>query len=272
MREGHHRAVIAAAIVSLLSLATEALAAPQHQNRRTVATSGPSLLWPLGRPTGVASAKAHPAARQVRYRRAEPASPARRLQSRHAQAPRSLRRLQLAHKRHETRSARVAKLTHQHRRPVAHAHYATVIENGPSQAFIRHSSFARAAALVAEARRYLGTNPTTRARLWCARFMNFVLARTGLPGTGSDAAKSFAYYGHRISGPQYGAIAVLSRKGGGHVGIVTGVDKHGNPILISGNNGRRRVGISVYPKRRVIAYVVPDGRTPDKKRIRQASR
>lgn len=121
----------------------------------------------------------------------------------------------------------------------------------------------RPAALVAEARRYLGTNPTGRARLWCARFVNFVLKRVGQPGTGSDAAKSFAFYGRRISGPQYGAIAVLTRKGGGHVGIVTGVDRNGNPILIAGNNGRRKVGISVYPKRRVIAYVMPDGRSPN---------
>ena len=115
----------------------------------------------------------------------------------------------------------------------------------------------RLSPVVAEARRWLGKNPTGRARLWCARFMNFVLERTGYAGTGSDAAKSFASYGRRISRPQYGAIAVLSRKGGGHVGVVTGVDRNGNPILIAGNNGRRQVGISVYPKRRVIAYVMP---------------
>jgi uncharacterized protein (TIGR02594 family) len=112
-------------------------------------------------------------------------------------------------------------------------------------------------ALVAEARRYLGTNPTTRARLWCARFMNFVLARSGYKGTGSDAALSFAHYGRRISGPRIGAIAVMRRVGGGHVGVVSGIDRHGNPILISGNNGRHGVAISVYPRRRIIAYVMP---------------
>jgi uncharacterized protein (TIGR02594 family) len=137
-----------------------------------------------------------------------------------------------------------------------HAHIAVPLPPAPGGS--------RASALVAEARRYLGTNPTGRARLWCARFVNFVLDKVGQPGTGSDAAKSFAFYGQRISGPRYGAIAVLTRKGGGHVGIVTGVDRHGNPILIAGNNGKRRVGISVYPKRRVIAYVMPDGRSPAK--------
>src|SRR4051812_1281045 len=85
--------------------------------------------------------------------------------------------------------------------------------------------------LVAEARRYIGGgNPTGRSNLWCARFMS-----TGHTGTGSDMASSFARYGHRVSGPQVGAIAVMARRGGGHVGIITGVDSTGNPIMISGN-------------------------------------
>jgi uncharacterized protein (TIGR02594 family) len=113
--------------------------------------------------------------------------------------------------------------------------------------------------LVAEARRWMGTNPTGRSSLWCARFMNFVLKRAGYRGTGSDMARSFASYGRRISGPRVGAIAVLARgKRGGHVGVVSGLDSNGNPILISGNHGRR-VGEGVYSRGRVIAYVLPEG-------------
>jgi len=116
--------------------------------------------------------------------------------------------------------------------------------------------------LVVEARKYIGTNPTGSKRLWCARFMNFVLAKVGYAGTGSDAAKSFAAYGHRVSGPEIGAIAVLTRgKRGGHVGVVTGIDPHGNPIILSGNHGHS-VGEGVYSRSRVIAYVMPsDSRT-----------
>ncbi|WP_110782598.1 TIGR02594 family protein [Rhodopseudomonas faecalis] len=111
--------------------------------------------------------------------------------------------------------------------------------------------------LVAEARRHLGGNPTGRSRLWCARFMNMVLERAGLRGTGSDMARSFASYGQRISGPQVGAIAVMSRgKRGGHVGVVSGIDANGNPIVVSGNHNRR-VAESVYPRSRVYAYVLP---------------
>jgi uncharacterized protein (TIGR02594 family) len=110
--------------------------------------------------------------------------------------------------------------------------------------------------LVSEARRWIGTNPTGKANLWCARFMNFVLERAGYRGTGSDLAMSFRHYGRSVSGPQVGAIAVLSRRGGGHVGIVSAVDANGNPVIISGNHGRR-VGEGVYSRGRVIAYVMP---------------
>ena len=80
-----------------------------------------------------------------------------------------------------------------------------------------------------------------RKRLWCATFMNLVLAKLGYAGTKSDVARSFLHYGRRLSGPRIGAIAVLTRgKEGGHVGVVTGVDAHRNPILISGNFNRQR--------------------------------
>jgi uncharacterized protein (TIGR02594 family) len=111
--------------------------------------------------------------------------------------------------------------------------------------------------VVAEARRYIGSNPTGRSRLWCARFMNMVLQRSGHQGTGSDMARSFSSYGQRISGPQVGAIAVMSRgRRGGHVGVVSGIDPNGNPIIVSGNHGRR-VAESVYSRGRIYAYVMP---------------
>ena len=111
--------------------------------------------------------------------------------------------------------------------------------------------------LVAEARRYLGGNPTGRGSLWCARFMNMVLQHTGHRGTGSDMANSFASYGTRVSGPQVGAIAVMTRgRSGGHVGIITGIDASGNPIMISGNNGNR-VKEAPVARGRIYAYVLP---------------
>lgn len=110
--------------------------------------------------------------------------------------------------------------------------------------------------VVAEARRYIGGNPTGRGSLWCARFMNMVLEHSGHRGTGSDMARSFANYGQRVSGPQVGAIAVMGRRGGGHVGVITGIDAKGNPIVISGNSGNR-VREAPVSRGRIYAYVMP---------------
>src|SRR5216684_2197186 len=101
-----------------------------------------------------------------------------------------------------------------------------------------------------------GGNATARASLWCARFMNMVLQHSGFRGTGSDLARSFASYGQRVSGPQIGAIAVMGRRGGGHVGVVSGIDAGGNPIVVSGNNGNR-VRETPVSRGRIYAYVMP---------------
>jgi uncharacterized protein (TIGR02594 family) len=93
-----------------------------------------------------------------------------------------------------------------------------------------------------------------RQKLWCARFVNWLLEHAGYRGTRSDAAKSFLHFPHTSA--RVGAIAVLWRKGGGHVGIVSGFDHAGNPVLISGNHGHR-VYEATYPRSRVLAYVLP---------------
>jgi uncharacterized protein (TIGR02594 family) len=131
-------------------------------------------------------------------------------------------------------------------------------DGGVAHSATGSGGFGAGSGLVSEARRYVGGNPTGRGSLWCARFMNMVLEKTGHRGTGSDMANSFAHYGTRVSGPQVGAIAVMSRGGrGGHVGIITGVDAQGNPIMISGNNGNR-VREAPVSRGRIYAYVMPN--------------
>ena len=115
--------------------------------------------------------------------------------------------------------------------------------------------FSGGSALVAEARRYIGTNPTGRRSLWCGAFMDKVLRETGHRG-GGNLAKAYLHYGRRVAGPEVGAIAVMGRRGGGHVGVVSGIDANGNPIIVSGNHNHT-VAESVYPRGRIIAYVEP---------------
>jgi uncharacterized protein (TIGR02594 family) len=132
-----------------------------------------------------------------------------------------------------------------------HARVARVQAEEPTPSILGGSS-----ALIDEARRYLGGNPTGRGSLWCGAFMDLVLKRTGHTG-GGNLARAYARYGTPVSGPEVGAIAVMGRRGGGHVGVVSGVDASGNPIIISGNHNNR-VAESVYPRSRILAYVLPN--------------
>jgi uncharacterized protein (TIGR02594 family) len=116
-----------------------------------------------------------------------------------------------------------------------------------------------AAAVLLEALRWRGRSakqlglPT---QLWCADFMNFVLHKAGGKGTKSRAARSFLDFGKRLDAPRVGAIMYRKGPNNGHVGVVRGTDGQGNPIVVSGNHGPV-VTQSVYPKEKVLAYVMP---------------
>lgn len=195
------------------------------------AQSGPQMMAPAGfGPSSVAEARADRAGRRARLRQAAQES-----------------RWERAAARMNARGLADANAS------VAPA--ATVASNATAGGAM--ASGYTSSNVVAEARKYLGGNPTGRGRLWCARFMNMVLQHSGYRGTGSDMASSFARYGQRVSGPQVGAIAVMSRgRRGGHVGIITGVDAKGNPIMISGNSGNR-VREAPVSRGRIYAYVMP---------------
>jgi uncharacterized protein (TIGR02594 family) len=111
-------------------------------------------------------------------------------------------------------------------------------------------TFSVASNLGSQARSYMGKTardlglPKT---LWCADFMNMLVG-------GSDR-RAISYLRRGTPAP-YGCtdcVAVTRRRGGQHVGIVTGYDDAGNPILVSGNHNRV-VGEGVYPKRIVLGY------------------
>lgn len=104
--------------------------------------------------------------------------------------------------------------------------------------------------LVSKASSYMGATASQLGlprSLWCADFMNMLV--------GGDDRRAISYL-HRGAPAQHGCvncIAVTTRKGGNHVGVVLGYDEDGNPIIISGNHNRR-VGVATYVKRKVIAY------------------
>ena len=72
---------------------------------------------------------------------------------------------------------------------------------------------------------------------WCAVQANFVLKRSGLPGTDSPAAIAFEKYGRPLKKPRKGCIGVYSRGGESwmrHVGLVVDENKT-QDLLLAGN-------------------------------------
>jgi len=71
-------------------------------------------------------------------------------------------------------------------------------------------------------------------------------------------AKDWLNWGVMLDRPTVGAVAVLERAGGGHVGLVVGDDGNGNIHLIGGNQGNA-VSIAAFSKQRVVGYRWPIG-------------
>lgn len=92
-------------------------------------------------------------------------------------------------------------------------------------------------------------------RLICAVNVNAALAERGIRGTGSAWAKSFLTWGHSAGGPVPGAVIVSSRRGGGHVAIVSRVV---NGVVMAWNaTGGQRGWREIPYRHRVIDYRVP---------------
>lgn len=92
-------------------------------------------------------------------------------------------------------------------------------------------------------------------RLICAVNVNAALAERGIRGTGSAWAKSFLTWGHSAGGPVPGAVIVSSRRGGGHVAIVSRVE---NGVVYAWNATGGQSGWREIPYRHaVLDYRVP---------------
>lgn len=102
---------------------------------------------------------------------------------------------------------------------------------------------------------------TTDEIHWCSSFMNWVIENSGLKGTNSARALSWANWGYKLDKPALGSIAVFSYgEGRGHVGIVVG--EEGGKLQILGGNQSNKVSISKYGTSQIVAYVYPTGYAP----------
>jgi uncharacterized protein (TIGR02594 family) len=87
---------------------------------------------------------------------------------------------------------------------------------------------------------------------WCAAFVNAMLHKVGVQGTGSNQARSFLRYGVATRNPRKGDIVVLGR----HVGFYGGhVTRNGRTyVAVLGGNQSNRVQTSYFLASRVLSY------------------
>jgi uncharacterized protein (TIGR02594 family) len=93
---------------------------------------------------------------------------------------------------------------------------------------------------------------------WCAAFVGATLERNGIASTRSLRARSYLDWGHPLTQPRVGAIAVFSRgadPAAGHVGFVTGATP--TTLHILGGNQSDTVSITALPRTRLLALRWP---------------
>lgn len=93
---------------------------------------------------------------------------------------------------------------------------------------------------------------------WCSNFVNWVLQKAQMESTQSAAARSWATWGEALEAPIYGAVVVLSRDGGGHVGFFRRIREDGKWVLLGGNQSDS-VCEAAFDADRVIAVRWPVG-------------
>ena len=133
---------------------------------------------------------------------------------------------------------------------------------------------------VETARKYIGlteipgkaTHPTIRKWLidlkawwqddetpWCGTFIGAVMREQGIALPKHwYRAKAWADWGTPLPTPRFGCVVVFERTGGGHVGIVVGVDRSGR-LMVLGGNQSNSVNVAPFDRSRVLAYRAPPG-------------
>jgi uncharacterized protein (TIGR02594 family) len=91
---------------------------------------------------------------------------------------------------------------------------------------------------------------------WCASFVEAVLLKCGVAGTGKLTARSYLKWGNPVSirDSESGDIVILKRgflPWQGHVGFLLMWNNNGDPVLIGGNQGNKVCRVP-YPKNKIL--------------------
>lgn len=105
---------------------------------------------------------------------------------------------------------------------------------------------------------------------WCGTYVAAVMKACDIaPPKAWYRAKAWLDWGSVLALPKTGAVVVFERPGGGHVGLVLGVDEQGRLLVLGGNQGNK-VSVAPFDRDRVLGYrwpaqwmqLVPAGELP----------
>lgn len=95
---------------------------------------------------------------------------------------------------------------------------------------------------------------------WCGAFLARVCQDAGLPFPKRySSALAWADWGEFLNYPEQGCVAVLTRDGGGHVAIVTGISPDGRSVRLLGGNQGDAVSEAWFNTVRVRHWRAPAG-------------
>lgn len=104
--------------------------------------------------------------------------------------------------------------------------------------------------------RALGFGSLKDETAWCSAFMNWVAKEANVERSGQLTARSWLTVGHSITTPEMSDVVVYWRDNPnswkGHVGIF--IRESNGWIYTLGGNQNNQVGISAYPKARLLGY------------------
>lgn len=158
-----------------------------------------------------------------------------------------------------TASTAEARPQHRHQHYHRHLHHQVVNQVEDQSSFITgfqsgfQSGFSAGVGVVDRARQFIGETANqvgVRTTLWCSAFLRKIT------GAQDVDDRALSWERHQRIAPQVGAVVTMGRGGGGHVGVVSGFTKKGDPIVISGNHGGR-VREAVYSRHRIRAWLSP---------------
>jgi uncharacterized protein (TIGR02594 family) len=166
------------------------------------------------------------------------------------------------HHQYHARSGELMSHAFRHHRSVVHR--GTRFERVPAREFESareqqgffsglQSGVSAGVGIVDRARSFIGETANqvgVRSTLWCSAFLRKVT------GAQDVDDRALSWEKHQHIAPQVGAVVTMGRRGGGHVGVVSGFTAKGDPVVISGNHGGR-VREAVYSRSRIRAWVSP---------------